>query len=498
MGVVFLDSAKTLDSALIRLLQILGEGIVVYNPAGKILWCNQAAGQAVGRNPDQLIGRPVRDEFASVDFNREISTASLKDRDIILEIRHLVLDGNHPTLKAMVLRDITAAARKDLELREVRQQNDTFEVILNSLDHGVQVVNEQGVVTFYNPVQEKLDNMKKDFVVGKHMTEIYKLDEESSFLLRVLKYGKPIDDRQDYITASGKLVNIISTAVPLWQGKKMVGAVAITKDFDNMWEFSQRVLAPGTELSGKPRGKHREPLFTRKKLYTFADIIGQNRLLGHAIDLAQKAAATTSPVLISGETGTGKELFAQSIHAAGNRRHHPFMAINCAAIPENLLEGILFGTVPGAFTGAIDRPGLFEQSSGGTVFLDEVNSMPLALQAKLLRVIQEGVVRRVGGTQDRSIDIRIISSSNEEPMTAIQHQTLRSDLFYRLGVVHISVPPLRSRKDDLPLLTDYFIHEKKESCRKLSGGFPRKWMPPFPGMIGRATSASWSTSSNPP
>ncbi|MEL7565072.1 MAG: sigma 54-interacting transcriptional regulator [Dehalobacterium sp.] len=463
---------KSINGALEVLINSISEGIILYNDPGAIFWCNRSAGQIIGKDTKSLIGCNIKKVCPFVEFNQEISNAAVDDNDKekILEIKLMVLDGeSDPIVKAMVLKDITSAKKNEIELKEVKQKNDNYEDILNSLDHGVQVVNEKGIVTFYNPVQERLDNMKKENVIGKHMTEIYKLDDESSFLLRVLKTGKSIDDRQAYVTASRKLVNIISTAVPFYRDNKIVGAVAITKDFDSMWEFSKRVLALNAEIQGK-KIKNKKNFFPSKKLYAFKDIIGLNLQLCNAKVLAQKAANSPSPVLIYGETGTGKELFAQSIHDASNRREKPFIAINCAAIPENLLEGILFGTVPGAFTGAVDRPGLFEQASGGTVFLDEINSMPLSLQAKLLRVIQEGVVRRVGGIQDYIIDIRIISSSNEKPMEAIYKKTLRSDLFYRIGVVYISIPSLRERKDDLLLLVDFFINEKNKKFNKEVNG----------------------------
>lgn len=199
--------------------------------------------------------------------------------------------------------------------------------------------------------------------------------------------------------------------------------------------------------------------------YNFGKIQGQNIKFCETIAMARKAATTLSPVLIYGETGTGKELFAQSIHNASERSDQPFVAINCAAIPENLLEGIIFGTVQGAFTDAINRPGLFEQACKGTIFLDEINSMPLSLQAKLLRVIQEKTLRRVGGVSDIYINPRIISSLNVEPFDAVAQGLLRNDLFYRLGVVCLEIPPLRERKDDLPLLTDYFTNK---ACEKLN------------------------------
>jgi arginine utilization regulatory protein len=169
------------------------------------------------------------------------------------------------------------------------------------------------------------------------------------------------------------------------------------------------------------------------------------------------AAATPSPVMLYGETGTGKELFAQAIHNHSGCKSSRYTAVNCAAIPENLLEGLLFGTTSGAFTGARNKHGLFERSNGGTIFLDELNSMAVGLQAKILRVIQERKVRRLGSLNENEIDVKIVSSVNQPPHMAIADNTLRPDLFYRLGVVFIPIPPLRERKEDIILLARHFL-----------------------------------------
>ena len=174
------------------------------------------------------------------------------------------------------------------------------------------------------------------------------------------------------------------------------------------------------------------------------------------------AAKNNASVFIYGETGTGKELFAQSIHYGGSRAGKPFLAQNCAALPESLLEGILFGTAKGGFTGAVDRAGLFEQANGGTLLLDEISAMPYELQSKLLRVLQEDYIRRVGGTKDIPIDVRIIATVNEPAEKLIEEGKLRKDLYYRLNVVGLIIPDLSSRKDDIPVLVERFLekHDK--------------------------------------
>ncbi|HKK95312.1 MAG TPA: sigma 54-interacting transcriptional regulator, partial [Anaerovoracaceae bacterium] len=199
------------------------------------------------------------------------------------------------------------------------------------------------------------------------------------------------------------------------------------------------------------------------KKYVFEDIIGENTEIIRLKNKAKKASNSSASVMIVGETGTGKELFAQSLHYGGKRKNKPFMAQNCAALPESLLEGILFGTSKGGFTGAIDRPGLFEQANGGTLLLDELSAMPYNLQSKLLRVLQEEYLRRVGGEKDVPIDVRIIATLNQSPQILIDKGLLRKDLFYRLNVVSINIPPLRKRRDDIEILCQSLVNKH---CRR--------------------------------
>jgi transcriptional regulator with PAS, ATPase and Fis domain len=193
--------------------------------------------------------------------------------------------------------------------------------------------------------------------------------------------------------------------------------------------------------------------------YTFEDIIGFSNILLDCKEKALKASKTSSPILVYGETGTGKELFVQAIHNASVRKNNTFIAQNCAAIPTSLLEAMLFGTVKGSFTGADDRKGLFEIADGGTLYLDEINSMPLELQGKILRILQEGSVRRVGSTMLKEIDVRVIASLNEVPEKLLEERRLRMDLYYRLNVVRIDIPALRFRKEDIPVLIIFFINK---------------------------------------
>ncbi|MGB3913916.1 MAG: sigma 54-interacting transcriptional regulator, partial [Thermacetogeniaceae bacterium] len=201
-------------------------------------------------------------------------------------------------------------------------------------------------------------------------------------------------------------------------------------------------------------------------IFEFDDIIGESDSIKQTIKIAKKFARSLSPVIIQGETGTGKELFAQSIHNYSSRANGPFVAVNCAAIPESLLEGILFGTSKGAFTGAEDKSGLFEEATEGTLFLDEINSMSMLLQTKMLRVLQNKTVRRVGGNKEIPVNPRIISATNVDPMESIAKNQLRNDLYYRLAVATLVIPPLRNRLDDIPILARYFIEKNSKIMGK--------------------------------
>ncbi|WP_291569490.1 sigma-54 interaction domain-containing protein [Clostridium sp. UBA4548] len=205
-------------------------------------------------------------------------------------------------------------------------------------------------------------------------------------------------------------------------------------------------------------------------MYTFEDIVGESENIRRVKELGEKASNTGSSVLIYGDTGTGKELIVQAIHEASVRRNRNFIPQNCAAIPENLLESIFFGTSKGSFTGAESQVGLFELAHRGTLYLDELNSMPINFQGKLLRVLQDGEVRRVGDAASKKVDVRIIASLNENPEDLVEQGRLRKDLYYRLNVIRINLPNLNDRKEDIPLLVKCFVEKFNERFNKAITG----------------------------
>lgn len=334
--------------------------------------------------------------------------------------------------------------------------------VLSCLDEGIHVVDAQGVTIFYNEVSSTLDGLSQDEVLGVHVLEAFpSLTRKTSTLLRVLETGKPMGEQQQrYVNRNGKPIVTVNRTYPLFQEGVKVGAVEISKDITHMEELTDQVIHLQEKIQ-EPK-KYR---VTKSPFYHFTDILTQDRRMLLEIEKAMKAAMTSVPVFVVGETGTGKELIVQSIHSHSSRKNKPFIPQNCAAIPSSLLESILFGTAKGAFTGAEDRPGLFELAHEGTLFLDEIQAMPMELQAKLLRVLEEKSIRRVGGTAVKRVDTRILVASNEDPFISMQEGRLRKDLFYRLHVVSIQLPPLRERKEDIHLLTQAFFLGMREALQ---------------------------------
>ena len=339
--------------------------------------------------------------------------------------------------------------------------------ILQHLDEGVHFIDKDGNTIIYNEAMSKLEKMSRKEVLNKSFFDVFKdLDNESSTLIKALQRGEMTKNNiQTYLNKHGREVTTLNTTMPIVIEDELIGALEISKDITNIKELSDKVV----KLQSNIQDVQKQDKKVNK--YTFEDIIGESEEFKKAIELSKKASKTPASVLIYGETGTGKELISQGIHNLSTRSHMPFIAQNCAALPESLLEGILFGTAKGGFTGALDRPGLFEQANGGTLLLDEINSMPLQLQAKLLRVLQEGYVRRVGGTKDIPVDVRIITTTNERPKDILSEGKIRKDLYYRLNVILIEIPPLRKRDHDILLLASNFINKYNEKLNKNILGF---------------------------
>mgnify|MGYP001359661740 CR=1 FL=1 len=311
---------------------------------------------------------------------------------------------------------------------------------------GILVLDKDAKIVYINQFRPDFTPLDEKRCIGKSLFEVYPtLDPKKSTLMKALKQGVVTKGcRGTLVTDEGTHFEIIDDSFPIIQNGEIIGAVDIAT-----FPESNTINMPLEIYSEVPK-----PL---KYLFRITDLIGRSPKMQQIRMQIQRISQTSSSVLIYGKTGTGKEMVAQSIHTSSDRKSKPFITQNCAAIPATLLESLFFGTTKGAYTGAENKSGIFEDADGGTIFLDEINSMDINLQAKLLRVLESKQISRVGSTESVSVDVRIIAATNQSPMQCIKDGTLRSDLFYRLGSVTIDLPTLQERPEDIELLTEYFI-----------------------------------------
>ncbi|MGE5390090.1 MAG: sigma-54 interaction domain-containing protein [Deltaproteobacteria bacterium] len=328
-----------------------------------------------------------------------------------------------------------------------------IENVLDSFD-GAIVIDKTGKVVIITEKYADLAGLNKADVLGSQINEYF----PTSRMMEVVRTGKPI--LADLWEVNG--VTVFVSRMPLTWNGQIVGAfgVSVFRYVNEAKDFAQRLNNLDLELQYY-KTQVRKLSGAR---YSFDAIVGSSPAISEAKNYAMQVARTRATVLLVGETGTGKELFAHAIHQESPRRERPFVRVNCAGIPENLAESELFGYEDGAFTGARKggKPGKFEIAHGGTIFLDEINELPYHVQAKLLRVLSDGEIERVGSTEINLIDTRIISATNIDLRLAVQNNLFRQDLFYRLNVNIIRIPSLRERRGDIPLLCDYFLDQCNE------------------------------------
>ena len=331
-----------------------------------------------------------------------------------------------------------------------------FESLLNIYNYfdGIIVTDKNGIINYYVNFRTDIYNLRLKQIIGKNILEIHpEIKEEDSTIMQVLKTGQPIYDRIEHLTTPhGDCMTNICSTLPILENGNIVGAIDLSRGIDT---DVQRKFIEMPKVFNQSNS-----------LYHVNDIVSASKKVNDLKSIISMVANTDSAVMICGETGTGKELFAQSVHTSGLRVSKPFISQNCAAIPNTLLEGILFGTTKGSFTGAEDKAGLFEMANGGTLFLDEINSMDLGMQAKILKVIEEKKVRRIGSGDTVSVDLKIISATNKPPLQCVKDNTIREDLFYRLSTVLFDIPSLRERIVDIPLLVNYFIEQNNSKMNK--------------------------------
>lgn len=319
---------------------------------------------------------------------------------------------------------------------------------------GVMILDKDGIVLYINRILIRTDDLEDADILGKKMVDFYPVEKDRHISIQTIRTGKPIIKKTVlYYSHKNKLVNSLCSTFPLYHQGRVEGVIHFSLNL----LISQRLIEQHESQDFRRLGKRR--IEEKPPIYTFDSLIGESPQFIKAVTYAKSNSSTDFSALIWAETGCGKELFAQSMHHASSRTENPFIPINCAAIPDNLLEATLFGTSKGAFTGAIDKAGILENAQGGTVLFDELNSMSLELQAKLLRVIQEKRIRRVGALHEIPIDVKFISTCNIPPSEALEKNRIRLDLFYRLAVVVIEIPPLRRRSSDIPLLCRFFLDQ---------------------------------------
>ncbi|WP_213818187.1 sigma 54-interacting transcriptional regulator [Garciella nitratireducens] len=342
----------------------------------------------------------------------------------------------------------TVTLRDTYYKRTEELSNQLFD-ILNHLHEGVCVVDEQGIVTFWNSSAERLYRVKAEELLGKKLSDYF----PTALLDKVLKQKKAIEN----ITHSPKKGTYVAiSAKPLFSEHELIGAVSSERDITEITKLSMEL----EQANDRVRFLEQEYNKLTRDQYQIGEIVGKSKKFTEAIILAQQVAKVNINVLITGESGTGKEVFARAIHRESGRKGD-FIPINCSAIPYNLLESELFGYEGGAFTGALSKgkKGKFQLADEGTLFLDEIGEMPMEMQAKLLRVLEDGEVQPIGGEKSIKINTRIIAATNRDLEKMMEEGRFREDLYYRLNVVSIHLPPLRERKEDVPLLIDRFVKE---------------------------------------
>ncbi len=335
--------------------------------------------------------------------------------------------------------------------QEILKELEMYQFIFNSINHGATVIDPQGRITHLNEPYGRFLGIDPGEQIGKHCTQVF----ENTRMHLVARTGKPEINKSQRINQTDMVVQ----RIPIKKDGKVIAVYGqvVFRDISEVRALAEKLSL----LESKVKVYEKELFDLRSTRYTCDSIIGKSREIQYLKHQAGQAASNDSTVMITGDSGTGKELFAQAIHHGSKRSLHPFIRINCAAIPKDLLESELFGYEEGAFTGAKARgkPGKFELADKGTVFLDELGDLPLEMQPKLLRVLEEKEFERVGGTRIIRSDFRVICATNQNLEALIEKQRFRKDLFYRLNVIPIEIPPLRERRDDILPIARHLIRK---------------------------------------
>lgn len=447
-----------LNARLRAVYQAMHNGLVSVDGSGLITMLNPAAEQLLGVREQSVIGCPLEQVLPGLNISDIITTRKVEigkkcevaGRALLVNCTPIT-DG-YGTVGAMaIFQDLTELEQVAAELESVRTLQRTLQAVLDIAYDGIVVVDSEGFITFLNQSLAEFFGLDPREAVGRHVTEVL----ENSRLHIVARTGVPETGQLQQVKGGYYVVS----RLPVVENGRVVGAVGkmMFRNLGEIRELARRLDQLENEVNYYRTELHR----TGGIQYTFDSIVTISPVMLQLKRDALQAARSHSTILIRGESGTGKELFAQAIHAASPRRNGPFIKVNCAAIPEHLLESEFFGYAPGAFTGARKggKPGRFELAHGGTIFLDEIGDMSPGLQAKLLRVLQDREFDRVGGTRPVRVDVRVVAATNRNLEEMVASGEFREDLYYRLNVIVITIPPLRERPEDILPLVHCFLRK---------------------------------------
>lgn len=455
-----------LNARLKAVYQAMHNGLVSVNQKGHITMLNPAAEILLNIQEENAINKPVEQFLPGLNLTSVMETGRVEvGKKCVASGRAFlvnctpILDGGNTVGAMAIFQDLTELEKVAAELESVRTLQHTLQTVLDIAYDGIVVIDKNGHVTFLNQSLADFFGIDIKQTIGKHVTKVL----ENSRLHIVARTGVPEIAQLQQVRGSYYVVS----RMPIVENGRVVGAVGkmMFRNIEEIREIANRMDTLENELN-----YYRQELEKTGSIhYTFDNIVMVSSPMLQIKREALQAARSVSTILLRGESGTGKELFAQAIHAASPRRSGPFIKVNCAAIPEHLLESEFFGYAPGAFTGAQrgGKPGRFELAHGGTIFLDEIGDMSPGLQAKLLRVLQDREFDRVGGTRPVKVNVRVIAATNRDLEEMVVKGDFREDLFYRLNVIALTIPPLRKRLEDILPLVHCFL-------RKYNGIFGTK------------------------
>ncbi len=435
-------------------LRLTHDGMIAIDQNRQVIIFNKSAQSMIGSEMKDVIGREITELIPNSELPRildsgvtEVNREQVLDngRKIITTRIPMIDDTGNIVGAFAVFKDITEVVEMAEEVTSLKSVQTMLEAIIQSSDEAITVVDEEGKGLMINPAYTRLTGMKAGDIYGKPATT--DISEGESMHMRVLRTRKPVRGVRQKVGPNRR--DVIVNVAPVIVDGKIKGSVGVIHDMSEIQSLTDELH------------RARQIIRTLEAKYSFTDIIGQSSEMNFAVEQAKLGASTPATVLLRGESGTGKELFAHAIHNGSNRKYNKFVRVNCAAISESLLESELFGYEEGAFSGAKKggKRGLFEEGNGGSIFLDEIGELSGDTQAKLLRVLQENEIIRVGGTKSVPINVRVIAATNVNLEKRIIDGSFREDLYYRINRLPIFIPPLRERKEDLSLLCEHLIQK---------------------------------------